>query len=65
MTFVVSISIVYAINMMCGWLQDCGHVDFCFACVQGLTSCPTCSTTIEGGKLSSVSVERRAESGKF
>ncbi len=36
---------------MCGWLQDCGHADFCFACVQGLTTCPTCSTTIKGWHL--------------
>ena len=37
--------------MMCGWLQDCGHADFCFACVQGLTTCPTCSSTIKGWHL--------------
>ena len=37
--------------MMCEWMQDCGHADFCFACVQGLTSCPTCSTTIKGWHL--------------
>ena len=36
---------------MCGWMQDCGHADFCFACVQGLTTCPTCSTTIKGWHL--------------
>ena len=37
--------------MMCGWLQDCGHADFCFACVQGLTTCPTCDSTIKGWHL--------------
>jgi hypothetical protein len=36
---------------MCGWLQDCGHADFCFACVQGLTTCPICGATIKGWHL--------------
>lgn len=36
---------------MCGWLQECGHADFCFACVQGLTTCPICGATIKGWHL--------------
>jgi hypothetical protein len=36
---------------MCGWLQDCGHANFCFACVQGLPTCPTYDSTIKGWHL--------------
>ena len=36
---------------MCGWLQECGHADFCFPCVQGLTTCPTCDSPIKGWHL--------------
>jgi hypothetical protein len=51
MPFLVSISIVGVANKICGWLQDCGHADFCFPCVQGLTTCPTCGATIKGWHL--------------
>ena len=37
--------------MMFGWLQDCGHADFCFGCVQGLHTCPICSSPIKGWHL--------------